>query len=143
MIRIGRLLRATAESGGPGGWRAELGLGGSGTGGDCHGPAGSRRSQDWGRLLRAGWWTAVPELAEIATGRVAAGGPGTGRDCHGPAGSRRSQDRTEGSNDILLFGWRLDALRAHRLGFEGAQEYQHRVFLPGGKSAFVCRVFEQ
>ncbi len=45
--------------------------------------------------------------------------------------------------DILLFGWRLDALRAHRLGFEGAQEYRPRVFLPGGKSAFVCGAFEQ
>jgi hypothetical protein len=40
--------------------------------------AGSRRSQDLGRLPRAGWWPAVPGLGEIATGRLAAGGPRTG-----------------------------------------------------------------
>ena len=60
--------------------------------GDCHGPAGSRRSRDWVRLPRAGWGPAVPRLGGIAAGRLGAGGLGTWGDCHGPAGSRRSQD---------------------------------------------------
>jgi hypothetical protein len=32
----------------------------------------------------------------------------------------------------------LDALRARRLGFGGAQEYQSCLLVPGGKSGFVC-----
>lgn len=96
--------------------------------GDWHGPLRRVAAPGDGE---PSWGSAVPGRDwEIASGRLAVGGP-------------RTDGRAGGSNDILLFGWRLDALRAHRLGFEGAHEYRPRVFLPGGKSAFVCRVFEQ